>query len=55
MLVGDIYGRGYEKIGLGSDIIASSMAKPVMKLKTDEDAKSSNTQFSYVCTCVITH
>jgi bifunctional damage-control phosphatase, subfamily II, fusion protein len=31
MLVGDIYGRDYEKVGLSSDLIASSFGKVVME------------------------
>lgn len=35
MLVGDIYGRDYAKIGLSSETIASSFSKPIMKGKSD--------------------
>ncbi|KAG2375282.1 hypothetical protein C9374_009905 [Naegleria lovaniensis] len=37
MLVGDIYGRDYEKIGLPSDIIASSFGKLIMQKTGSEE------------------
>jgi len=36
MLVGDIYGRDYEKVGLPSDVIASSFGKLIMNKKGEE-------------------
>lgn len=46
MMVGDIYGRDYEKMGLGADVIASSMAKPIMKFKGDP---ANVAEFEFVC------
>jgi len=47
MLVGDIYGRDYEKIGLGTEVIASSMAKPIMKIKEGEGMEDSKQKYGF--------
>eukprot|EP00761_Pharyngomonas_kirbyi_P004536 gb/GECH01004541.1/.p1 GENE.gb/GECH01004541.1/~~gb/GECH01004541.1/.p1 ORF type:complete len:484 (+),score=116.18 gb/GECH01004541.1/:1-1452(+) len=38
MLVGDIYGRDYAKVGLSADTIASSFGKPVMTKSTGDSS-----------------